>query len=220
MTDQPADRDRLRAAFATTPDNTVASGNCPSDETIWQPARGKLDTPALERVLDHTTSCEACAESWRMARTLGHEAGIRKTGKLLTFPPRLAVVALGAVAATILLVFFVAPTLDDRSVPPGEFRDPSSVSLESLLDETKTVSVDGLVLRWTGGPIGSLYTVELADENLAVLVRSEPQESTEYTVPADVLDGVPAGSTLYWRVEAILPDATRASSGVFLLRLQ
>jgi len=75
-------------------------------------------------------------------------------------------------------------------------------------------------LRWTGGPIGSLYTVELADENLAVLVRSEPQESTEYTVPADVLDGVPAGSTLYWRVEAVLPDATRASSGVFLLRLQ
>ena len=155
-----------------------------------------------------------------MARTIGDEAGIRKTGTLLAFPPRRRVLMLGAVAATILLAFLVVPTLDDRSIPPVEFRDPTAVSLESLLDETETVPREEVLLRWTGGPAGTLYTVELADENLAVLVRSEPQETTEYSVSSDVLEGLASGSTLYWRIEAVLPDATRVSSGVFLLRLR
>ena len=220
MTDRQTDRDRLCDAFGATPDDDVSSGNCPSDETIWEAAQGDLDTLALEQVLDHTASCAACAESWRMARAIGDEVGVRQAGKLATFPARRRVLMLGAVAATILLAFLVVPTLDEPPVPPVEFRDPSGVEIESLLDESDTVSRDAVTLRWTGGPTGTLYTVEVADENLAVLVRSEPQEQSEYAVPARALESVPAGGTLYWRVEAVLPDATRASSGVYLLRFQ
>jgi len=220
MTDQNSAPERLREAFAAPVGKIVLSEACPADETVWRAAQGELDARALEGVIDHTASCEACAESWRMARAIGHEAGIRKAGRLPAYPHRRVVLALGAVAATILIAFLVAPTLDDRLVPGVEFRDPTAVGIESLLDEAKAVSRHGFLLRWTAGPTGTLYTVELADENLAVLVRSEPQEPTEYAVPADVLAGIEAGSTLYWRVEAVLPDATRASSGVFLLHVQ
>ena len=222
MTDQDSNQDRLRAAFAVPAEKSVSSADCLPDETIWKAVHAGLDAVELQRVLDHTAGCAACAESWRMAHAVGNEAGIRKIGALRAFPSRRAVFALSAVAATILLVLFVAPTLNDwpGSIPADEFRDAPAVRLESLLDETEIFSRNALQLRWTGGPEGTLYTVELVDENLAVLARSEPQEPTEYTVPPDKLEGLPADATLYWRIDAVLPDATRISSGVFLLRLQ
>lgn len=220
MIDEQTDRERLRNGFAATPDEAVASADCPSDETIWKAVQGELDTPAMEKVLDHATSCAACAESWRMARSIGDSAGVCRKATLHAFPSRRRMLMLGAAAATILLAFLVVPTLNEQSAPPVEFRDPTGVNIESLLDETVAVTRERLVLRWTGGPAGTLYSVDLADENLNVLVRSEQQETTEYAVPQDVLDGVESGSTLYWRIEAVLPDTTRVSSGVYLLRLE
>ena len=221
MTDQRSDQDRLRAAFAAPVEESASSADCLPDETIWNAVHDELGVAEMRRILDHTAGCAACAESWRMAHAVSSESGIRKTGASPAFPRR-AVFALSAVAATILLALLIAPTLNDwpGSIPADEFRDASAVRLESRLDETEIFSRNALQLRWTGGPEGTLYTVEIVDENLAVLARSEPQEPTEYTVPPDALEGLAADATLYWRVDAVLPDATRISSGVFLLRLR
>ncbi len=219
MSDRHADTGRLRQAFLAPPEHAT-SGDCPSSESIWKAVAGDLDAAALARVLDHTATCSACAESWRMARAIGNEAGVHPSGKVRLFPQRRRALVWGAVAATVVLAFFVVPTLDERPVPPVEFRDPSRVQIESLLDESVAVARDGVVLRWSGGPDGTLYTVEVANADLFVLVRSEPLEATEYAIPVMMLDTVPDGATLYWRVDAVLPDSTAVSSGTFLLRLR
>jgi hypothetical protein len=213
---------RLRDVFVEPVERVAMSPDCPNDDTIWKAAHGEADAGTTASVLDHVASCAACTESWHMARTITAEAGVRKRAVVLPFHRRPAIWTLGAVAAGIVLVALFFPTiLDRRGIDPGdEFRVVGSVTVESLLDEGTPVPRDGVILRWGGAPEGTLYTVEVADGNLEVLARSRSLEQAEYRVPAEALAGLPAGVTVYWRVEAVLPDSTPVSSSVFLLELQ
>jgi len=209
----------LRDAFSE-PVESTASPACPGDETIWKAANGELDPSALGPVIDHTAGCASCAESWRMARELGEELPVQAT--VLPFHRRQAVWGLAAIAAGILIVSLFLPSMFEPTptVPADEFRRPSSVALESLIDEAVPMARDAAVLRWSGGPAWTLYTVELADENLEVLARSAQLDQTEYRIPPETLADLPAGATVYWRIEAVFPDAPRVSSSGFLFRLQ
>ena len=212
---------KLRDGF-NEPVDHERTPSCPDDEVLWQAARGELDAESLAPILDHVAGCASCTESWRMALAIGEEAGLAAASNVVPFYRRPVVWGLVAVAASLLIVSLFVPGILDSgtAVPADEFRDASSVALESLLDETVAWAPNDVTLRWSPGPEGTLYTVELADANLDVLGRSEQTDRPEYRVPAETLAGQPAGSTVYWRVDAVVPDGTRVRSAVFLLRLQ
>lgn len=222
MNETRQDDDRLREVFGGSPDSGSPTSECPGHEAIWKAAQGELEPDAAAAVVDHVAACAACAESWRMARAIADEAGVERTAKVLPFHRRPVVRVLGAVAAFLLIGVFVVPPLLDRGTtsPGDEFRVPETVELKSLIDESVALPRSESLLRWTGGPEGSLYTVEIADENLEILHRSAPIEASEYLVPADALAGLSPGAMTYWRIEAVLPDSTRVDSATFLLRVQ
>jgi hypothetical protein len=99
------------------------------------------------------------------------------------------------------------------------FRDGSPVEITTPLPDGLALPRDRFVLKWTGLPEGSLATVELADEDLHLLHRAEEQSSDSVRIPAQDLAGVPAGTPLLWRVEAILPDGRLVSSQAFRVRI-
>jgi hypothetical protein len=222
MNESTKDDARLRDAFCGAADQADPSSSCPDDETIWKAAQGEVDSETAGRVLDHTASCASCTESWRMARVIADEASVQSAATVLPFHRNPWVWSLGAVAAGIFLAaLFLPAALDRRGTPPGdEFRDPTTVKLESRIDESAALPRDGVTLRWAGAPDGTIYTVEVVDEDLEILVRSAPREETEYPVPPEALVEVPDGGTVYWRVEAVLPDSSRVTSPVFLVKLR
>ena len=211
----------LRDAF-NQPVDRAASPSCPDDETLWKAAHGELDSETAGPILDHVAACSSCTESWRMAREIGERAGLSPEAKVLPFHRRPVVWGLVTLAASILVVSLFLPPILDRGpdAPADEFREPSGVALESHLDESVRLARDDLLLKWSAGPEGTLYTVELADSNLVVLGRSEPLNQPEFRVPAALLAEQTEGATVYWRIEAVLPDGTRVSSAVYVVRLQ
>jgi hypothetical protein len=128
----------------------------------------------------------------------------------------------GAVAVGIFLLAVFLPMMLRRpgSAPGDEIRDTTGVTIQSLLDETAVMPRDAVLLRWSRAPGGSRYAVELTDENLEVLHRVEGLDRSWYEVPPDALATRPSSGTVYWRVEATLPDGTEVSSNVFVLKLQ
>jgi hypothetical protein len=121
-----------------------------------------------------------------------------------------------AAAAVIVVAVLTVPTRP----PADSLRAPGGVTLESQLPGGKPLARDRCVLRWSGGPPGTLYAVEVAREDLTVLLRAEAVEESEYRIPGNVLASLPPGATLFWRVEAVLPDAKRIESPVFRATLE
>lgn len=205
--------ERLRDAFTLPRDRAPASSDCPSDEEIWEAGRGELPRGRIDSVLEHLGGCPACSESFRIARALeGERAAAQRVG---SGPPR-AWLGLAAAAVLIVGLIWLFPRVaEGPGVPVDEFRAAASVEVRSAIDAGAVLSREAFVLRWTGPPAGTLYTVELATEQLELIHRASEIDGTEYRVPPAVLDGLAPGTKLLWRVDAVLPDASRLSSTVF-----
>lgn len=114
MTTLDAELDRMRQAFAG---DTAAGVDCPPSLRIWEAVNGQLEPADAAAVVDHVSSCGACAEAWRIARELEvEEAG----GPVIPFPARRRtsfVWGLLAAAATLVLAIGAWPLLRSASVP-------------------------------------------------------------------------------------------------------
>ena len=115
MTTLDAELDRMRQAFAG---DTAAGVDCPPSIRIWEAVNSQLEPADAAAVVDHVSSCGACAEAWRIARELEvEEAGARP---VIPFPARRRtsfVWGLLAAAATLVLAIGAWPLLRGTPAP-------------------------------------------------------------------------------------------------------
>jgi hypothetical protein len=76
------------------------------------------------------------------------------------------------------------------------------------------------VLRWTAGPPGTRYSVRVTRPDLRIVSQADALDREEHVVPAEALEGLPAGTVLYWRVEVHLPDGSHTTSDMFSARVE
>jgi hypothetical protein len=214
--------ERLREIWRSAPGGgrTSTAAGCPDDETIWAARKGELPEERVHEILEHSRTCAACAESWALAAAIGAEE--RPVPASL---PRRRAWPLLAAAAVAALALVAAPlALRRASEPPraDPFRAPGAgaMSLRSTLDESRPVPRADCRLRWTGAPARSVFSVEIATEELRVLDRVEGLEEQEYLVPETALAKVASGSTILWHVVALLPDGKRVESVMFRARIE
>jgi hypothetical protein len=133
---------RLRAAFAAPAVAAPGPESCPAPETIWEAVRGELPPAELRQVVEHTASCAACAEDWRLAAELVRQpatAAETAPGKVLQgrfgWRPLMAAAAL---AAGLLIVVGMYRT---GIVGPGQpiYREAGSEAIRSLIPENQAL---------------------------------------------------------------------------------
>ena len=124
----------------------------------------------------------------------------------------------GTLAAAAVLAFVLLPRPGTRETSPI-VRGGNEPSLRAA-PGAELLARSHPVLRWTGAPYGSRYSVVVSTRDLTVLYRKSGLTIPELEIPAEALSGVPAGTDLVWRVEAIAPGGHRLSSGAFLSRLE
>jgi hypothetical protein len=217
-----AELESLRAAWAALPPERRPEGCTPSDD-IWEAVAGRRTEEEVRTMLEHSLRCADCAALWRLARELSAAAGVGAAAEPTPPPVQFLrrarwVVGAGALAAAAALAIALVPRLGARQEAPV-VRGGESEALRPV------ASAAGLprahpVLRWTGAPEGSRYTVTVSTTDLTVLYRRSGLAEPALELPPESLAALPAGTEVVWRVEATLPDGRRMASGAFLSRLE
>lgn len=208
-------------AFASLAERARRSESCPELETIWAAANGELSVEEARRWMAHGGDCPACAEAWRLAREMSERF---RNESVATGPARAAKIPSwtiwgGLAAAAVLTIVLVAPRLlEDPS--PAVYRDDVAAPIHSLLPEDRPLRRDDCVLRWTTGPPGATYRLEVATHAEGVLDSRRDLAEPEYLVPQELLAGIVPGSQLLWRVTVVYPDGREESSVTFISRLE
>ena len=213
LDDERLDDETLRSAWRERAAERTES--CPPSDELWRAVGGELSAERREELIQHAAQCAACAEAWRLARSLGDEPG-RSRRRPPSYYRRIGWLA----AAALLVVAFGTWFVFQQSVPQAPtVRDSDPIAIVSLLEEDQTLPRDDFRLRWTGAPPRSVYRVEVGTPELRVLTRVVALTDPEFVVPADRLASIESGGKVAWRVETTLPDGRLLSSDTFVNRV-
>ena len=205
----------LRAAFQARRAAATPKESCPAPSDLWSAARGELAVETRRTLVDHTSVCGACAESWRLAMEVSRDLSPGQRPWQRSFAPLAAAAALVlALAGGIWLMQRPGP------VEPPAFRGGEAFAIRSLVREDEALPRRAFRLRWSPGPEGSRYDVRVTTESLQVLAGGQRLAEPSFLVPESALAPLPKDSRILWRVEASLPDGERVASPTFVTRLE
>ncbi len=217
----------LRQAFSTATGNPSSTGSCPDPDLLWEGARGQLSAGRTRELVDHTATCPACAEAWRMAfrlqKELAAQTAEESTGALQTPAGRRRRRSWTTLAASVAAV--IVAVIGIRYLGPGQtpvpiYRDVDPAAIQSLVPDGRPLPRHNCILNWTPGPQGTHYNIRVATEDFEVVDRARALEEATHQLAPDALVDLPAGTKLFWQVEAILPDGSRKTSETFISVLQ
>jgi hypothetical protein len=200
-------------------------------DRIWNAAAGTASAEEIRELALQAATDPRVAIAWRLARELGAgseelDPALAPQAQIDRSPPagrarggigrgiwRPWPVA-AALAAALLVVVglrFLAPV--GPSPEPG-WREGETSELLVLEGGDGAVRPRAdFALRWRGAVEPSTrYTLRITTGDLRLVYEAFDLESPEATVPEEALAPWPAGTTLYWQVEARMPDGRRVSS--------
>jgi len=212
----------LDEAFQAEKGLLLDGSECPPAGDLWYSAHGELSKEANESVILHTMRCPACAEGWRLARNDVH--GSRAGGGdpeerriLLRWNWRPWIGA----AAVMILALGIGYRFFPREEPPAAiYRDPGGLRLQSLSPQAEPVPRSACLLRWTAGPPGTTYDVQVTTDALEPLLEKFRLEKSELRIDPELLADLPTGTELFWRVTAHPPNAGQVRSPAFRTQLR
>ncbi|HSM14531.1 MAG TPA: hypothetical protein VLA66_10740 [Thermoanaerobaculia bacterium] len=211
MSTEPRE-DFLRAALLEGDDRALSIPQEDLDR-IHRALDGELSAGELDALLARVTAEPALARAWRLAREL--RAGLVPNRSHPRQRPSRWL--WGSVAATALVAALLVVAV--RIPGPGVEREPAGPRVTTAIPDSAKMPRTAFRLTWRAVAPGARYTVEVLDQDFALVDRAADLEATEYTVPAVALERLASESLLYWRVEAFLPDGERLASPTFVQTL-
>jgi len=220
MTTERFADEQLREAFGQMGGIAEHGAGCPPPERLVEAGRGALRRGEREQVFLHITRCPACAAAWRATRELaaGLEPASEPVAKRRVLSPTWARLAAATILVALVSVGWYVLDPDRKAEPL--YRTQENRWLQSALVEGQALGRESFVLRWTAGPQGTFYDVEVLSERLEPLTDRYGVTEPEYRVPVEVLETIPSGARILWQVTARLPDGQRIESQTFLTEVE
>ena len=219
MSDFDFELDRLRRAFASLEGRAPGPG-CPEPERLWSAARGELPAEVVRSLVGHLVECGACAEAWRLALEVEPRAAQPSAVASRPAPPRLSRIGWGALAAGMTVALAASVVLRQPPERPPGFREGTRNDIRSLISEKEALPRARCVLRWSPGPEGTTYNLQVATERLEKVSEARGLTAAAYQVSPRALGSLSSGAKLLWRVEAVAPDGARVTSATFVARVE
>ncbi|RKG92670.1 hypothetical protein [Corallococcus terminator] len=220
--------ERLRTALR---DDAATPGEPVDADLVWRAVTQELPADERRAVIERVAADPTWAQAWRLAMEMSRAAAKADApAKVLSLTDRKAAQgkrswsgrpAWAAMAAMwVVLVGGVLVWRQQQREDPERIRGGEAEAITSGVPEATALARDRFVLRWSGVPQATHWSVQVSSEDLKVFHRVERLEQREYTVPAPVLAELPSGARVLWQVEARLPDGSVRRSSTFVNRLQ
>jgi hypothetical protein len=183
------------------------AGPCPDAETLAGLAIG--DTEGVDRraVADHVATCPSCAADFRVLREMHREASRQGAAPR---PSRRAWIA--AAAAALAAVLLTPLVLRER--PDGV----RGTAVATVPADGAVLATPPAALEWPAEPGARGYHVKLHRADASLLWETD-SAAPPAALPPAVRDGMRAGDSWYWTVEAAGP-VQRRRLGPFWFRLR
>ena len=224
----PAELERLRRAFQAHSEEIPDPANCPAPQELWDAVNSALDTARIQELIEHTATCPSCAEEWRLARDMAQDVESHEEEQPEEEPESEGVVIsaahrfrrsvtpfIGLAAAAAALFLVLRPPQTEAPAPV--YRAGAEQEIESLVPSDQALPRDAFVLQWSEID-GAVYGLLISAADLEVIDQPQDLDTNTYQVPADLLESVEG--TIYWQVEATLPDGTSKTSKTFVQAIE
>lgn len=222
MTEDRDDVERLRRAFAE-PGPAPDPDDCPSPETIWEAVRGELPPDEIRAVVEHTATCPACAEDWRIAAAFEEELRALRSETEEAAAPQPAIawrrMWIAAAAALVLTVLGLQTRSWLGENQPPAYRNEGSTAIRTLVPEGAALPRQAFDLKWSPVPGALSYDLLVSTETLQTVADARGLTAPQYRIPESALADLSSGTKLYWHVEAALPEGGRVASRTFSVAL-
>ncbi|MCX4246776.1 fibronectin type III domain-containing protein [Paraliomyxa miuraensis] len=218
---EPEDQ-ALREAFAR--------GGTPGSEPVdphelWAVVRGEAERETAARLTERLARDATLLEEWTIARAFAEQATDAderegSTEVAANTRSHRSWSILAAVAAAVLLAVLVWPAPEDLRYEPGshEVRSGTASTLRSTVDGP--LHRTDATLSWTAVEGATRYEVQVTTDDLEPVLTARDLTRPTVTIDPARLRALPPGTTLLWRVEAVVGDGTRERSETFTTALQ
>ncbi len=216
MTEDRDDVERLRRAFAE-PGPAPDPEDCPSPETIWEAVRGELPADEVRALVEHTATCPACAEDWRIAAAFEEESRAWQPEEAPEERPKIAWrrMWIAAAAALVLTVLGLQTRNWIGEDQPPVYRNEGGAAITTRVPEGTTLPRQAFDLKWSPVQGALSYNLLVSTETLQTVTDVQGLTAPQYRIPEAALADLSKGTKLYWHVEAALPEGGRVASRTF-----
>lgn len=231
MTRRPAESaeiEALAAAWAAADDAQAGEGGDrqASTERIWRAVSDELPPDELRALAVAVAADPELARTWRLARELG--AGEQRPAESAA-PRRIfrreapaRVWALAALLLAAIGILYWLPNVRSAWAPVAPTlrgAEPETRLAPRIADGAR-LARGSFVLRWSAATNpAAVYSLRITTADLALVAEADDIAATELALAAEALAAWPAGTKLYWRVEARAPDGRTETSPLSMVVL-
>ncbi len=234
------DDDRLKSIFQAYLETKRPSSreDCPAPESLLRLLRSNAPRREAARTIDHISACGACAAEFQVLlevlrqekafvldveKLIRESAGngstegvlvralarLREVRSAVARPShRLALVGAGlAIVCLVVVSSFIFRT-------PDTFRSSSPARVELLQPVDSNLRLSQPVFRWKPVKDSGYYILELFDETLLPVWKSESTAQSELVLPLPLARGLRVSRSYFWMVTAHFPDGETIASAL------
>jgi len=195
--------------------------DCPGPEKIVWLLRSRIPRKKAAKIIDHISRCPDCAgelefllDVFRHEETFIQETKEWLAGQKIpgwrSFSPRFSWRTASILAGSVLIVLAVLVAVILRV--PEKYRAGSPAKIVLLQPAGEKMSRSSLVFRWQGVPGSEYYVIELFDEGLQPVWKSERIGQSRFIPPSDLLNRLIVEGRYFWMVTAFSGGEKTVSS--------
>jgi hypothetical protein len=195
--------------------------DCPGPEKIVRLLRSEVSRRKATKIIDHISRCSDCAGElelllgiFRQEETFIQEtkawlAGQKTPGRRV-FSPCFSWRTASILAGSVLIVLAVLATVVLRL--PERYRAGPLAKVVLLQPVGEKMARSSLAFRWQAIPGSEYYIIELFDEGLQPIWKSDKISQNRFIPPSDLVNRLSAKKPYFWMVTAFAGGEKTASS--------
>jgi hypothetical protein len=211
---------------------------CPLPEEIISFFKSKTSEKQRSKIIDHITKCSSCTQEFEFILQIRREEGklAEGIGKLLQSKENIAFIKKRAgkknnylsevrkpflsrlswkyALPLVCVAIIISALLVFQNKGKREYRGPDLSKIRLVKPINGKYSKSLLVFKWNESEYSEYYILELFDETLSQIWKSDKISKNQAILPAELVKNLSTNKKYFWMITAFLPDGRKIESEI------